>query len=143
MEIGRLDRGGELVAEFHRFGGRLDLDLVFRLAVFLDPEGNAGGDAVGYLIDPRCHWPSGASLGMMTSVSTRAELVGFEVVDFHGFLAAAVDEGEGAGLVGPPGFVGFEVAEIAEEELEVDGVAGFVERAVGDAVGEVAVAIFP
>jgi hypothetical protein len=142
VEVVGFDGGGEGVAEFDRFGGGIDFDFVFRLAVFLDLEGDVWRKCGWGFETSRFHAPSGASLGMMNSVVTEPNS---SVLRFSIFSASSprplwtVRRPVGW----PSGIRRVRSSRRCGGELQVDGVAGFVERAVGDAVGEVAVAVVP
>ncbi len=107
MEVGGLDGGSEGIAEFDGFGRGFDGDFVFGFAEFLNLEGEVGGDDVGDLIDG-APGSEGCVFGDDGGGFDGAEVVGGEVFDFECFLAASVEEGEGAVLEGVFGFVGFE-----------------------------------
>ena len=142
MEVVRLDRGGELITEFHGFRRGLDFDFVFRLPVFLNPQDDLRGNLVGNLID------SGPStqrriLGDNDFRFNGTQRIGLKFFDFHRLLAATIHQGESAGLVGPTRFIGLEIADIAQVELEMHLVTGLIERTIGYAITHVAICIFP
>ena len=100
VKISRFDGRREFITELHRRVRSLDLHLVFRLAIFLHPQANGGGNPVGDL--ENCAPVSEHRvLGNDDFALHRAERVGLEILEFHRLLAATVEKNERAGLIRP------------------------------------------
>ena len=129
VEIGCFDGRREFVTEFHRRIRGLDFHFVFRLAVFLHAQANERGNP---LADPenRAPVPEHRVPGNDDFALHRAERVSLEVLELQHFLATTVGEDERAGLVRVGVFVRLEVTDVAQIELQVRRVAGFVKRTI-------------
>ena len=141
MEIRRLHGRGEFIPELHWRIWCLDFHLVFRLAIFFHMEAHGSRNLVGNF--KHCApTTEHCVLGNDHFTLHRAERVSLEVFNFHHLLASAIGQDESARLIRPPRFIRLEIADITEVKLQVRRVSRFVERAVRDAVAEIAVGVF-
>ena len=121
-----LDRRWHLLAQHHGLGGSLDVHLELGLLVLLDPERSAAHARDGDLVNAK-----GRIRRQLDRAVEAAEGVGLEVPG-QDLLTLGILDLDGEGLAGEVRGVGLIVAGVGHPELEPDGLAGPIDRTVGD-----------